>query len=269
MSAPGEAVTAAVVIIGNEILTGRIADRNLAYAAKRLSSAGIRLAEARVVPDEQAAIVAAVNALRSQNDYVFTCGGIGPTHDDITARAIAVACGRALERNKTAEARLLRFYSGREMEATESRLSMADMPTGAALIDNPVSSAPGFRVENVYVLAGVPKIMQAMLDGLLPHLRTGAVPVSQAVTCQLGESQLSDVLGAIEARYGGLEVGSYPYFNRQRFGVTVVVRGTDRDSVMAAAGEVAEAIRARGGEPTFADHVDLGLDDAGQAAPDS
>ena len=169
MSLERTTVTASLIIIGNEILSGRTTDANLPYLAKALGEIGIRLTEARVVSDDEVEIVGAVNACRSKYDYVFTTGGIGPTHDDITAACVAKAFGRSYGRNTEAEARLLAYYPPEKVN--DARMSMADMPDGVTLIDNPVSIAPGFRIENVFVMAGVPKIMQAMLDNILPTLQ--------------------------------------------------------------------------------------------------
>jgi molybdenum cofactor synthesis domain-containing protein len=180
MSQASKPVTACLIIIGNEILSGRTVDANLPHIAKVLGQVGIRLAEARVVADDEAAIVDAVNTCRARHTYVFTTGGIGPTHDDITAACIAKAFGRPFGRNAEAERRLLAFYPPERVN--EARMSMADMPEGVELIDNPVSVAPGFRIENVFVLAGVPKIMQAMLDLVLPKLEGGVKVHARAAT---------------------------------------------------------------------------------------
>ena len=180
MSETSKPVTACLIIIGNEILSGRTIDANLPHVAKVLGQIGIRLTEARVVADDEAAIVDAVNTCRARHTYVFTTGGIGPTHDDITAACIAKAFGRPFGRNPEAERRLLAFYPPERVN--EARMSMADMPEGVELIDNPVSVAPGFRIENVYVLAGVPKIMQAMLDLVLPKLEGGVKIQARAAT---------------------------------------------------------------------------------------
>lgn len=255
-AASSDIVTAAFIIIGNEILSGRIADKNMAYCARRCTDTGVRLREVRVVADDMAAIGEAVNTLRSRYDHVFTSGGIGPTHDDITASAVAAAFGVPVVRNRAAEDRLLAFYKTRGAPATESRLAMADMPDGARLIDNPVSAAPGFSLGNVHVMAGVPDIFQAMLDGLLPSLAHGTPLISKAVTCRLGESALADVMGDLQARYPELEIGSYPFFSRTAFGVSIVVRGTDAAQIDAARAEIAHAIESRGATPTYADHVD-------------
>jgi molybdenum cofactor synthesis domain-containing protein len=241
-------VTACLIIIGNEILSGRTVDANLAYIATRLGEIGIRMAEARVVPDDEAAIVEAVNACRTRHSYVFTTGGIGPTHDDITAQSIAKAFGRRVERNREAERRLLAYYPPERVN--DARMSMADMPAGAALIDNPVSVAPGFRIKNVYVLPGVPKIMQAMLDGLLPGMRGGAKVLSRAITVLAPEGDVAAAgLGEIQARFPALEVGSYPFWRPEGPGTTIVFRGTDPAQIDAAAAALLE-LAARLGAPT-------------------
>ena len=182
-------VTACLIIIGNEILSGRTVDANLPHLAKALGEIGVRLAEARVVSDDEAEIVDAVNTCRAKHNYVFTTGGIGPTHDDITAAAIAKAFGRPFGRNAEAEKLLLAYYPPEKVN--EARMSMADMPEGAVLIDNPVSIAPGFRIENVHVLAGVPKIMQAMLDNIIPTLKGGPIVISRSVTVFMPEGELA------------------------------------------------------------------------------
>jgi molybdenum cofactor synthesis domain-containing protein len=234
MNEPDEPVTACLIIIGNEILSGRTVDANLSYIASRLGEAGIRMAEARVVADDEAAIAEAVNACRARHNYVFTTGGIGPTHDDITAQSIAKAFGRRFERNPEAERRLLAYYPPERVNA--ARMSMADMPEGVELIDNPISVAPGFRIENVHVLPGVPQIMQAMLDGLLPHLQGGARVRSRAITVLAPEGDVAAAgLGDIQARFPGLEIGSYPFWRPEGPGTTIVFRGTDQAQIDAAA----------------------------------
>jgi molybdenum cofactor synthesis domain-containing protein len=222
-------VTACLIIIGNEILSGRTVDANLPHVAKVLGQVGIRLAEARVVADDEAAIVDAVNSCRARHSYVFTTGGIGPTHDDITAACIAKAFGRRFGRNAEAERRLLAFYPPERVN--EARMSMADMPEGAELIDNPVSVAPGFQIENVYVLAGVPKIMQAMLDLVLPKLEGGVKVQARAVTIYAPEGDVALGLGAIQERFPALEIGSYPFFRPTGPGSTIVFRGADPDQI--------------------------------------
>jgi molybdenum cofactor synthesis domain-containing protein len=239
MSKSEKPVTACLIIIGNEILSGRTADANLPYIATKLGEIGIRMAEARVVSDDESAIVEAVNACRARHTYVFTTGGIGPTHDDITAAAVAKAFGRRYERNPEAERRLLAYYPPERVN--EARLSMADMPEGAVLIDNPISVAPGFRLENVHVLPGVPKIMQAMLDGLLPTLKGGAKVLARAITVLAPEGDVAAAgLGAIQARFPALEIGSYPFWRPEGPGTTIVFRGTDRTQIDAAAEALVE-----------------------------
>ena len=240
-----EQPTAAVLVIGNEILSGRTRDANLPYIAGKLSAMGIVLAEARVVPDREDAIAEAVNACRAAYTYVFTTGGIGPTHDDITARSVAAAFGLPLERSPDAVARLKRQYPQGGLNA--ARLTMADVPAGAALIDNPVSGAPGFCIGNVYVLAGVPSIMQAMFDGL--SLAGGPPIFTRTVSCFLTEGGIAGGLAEIQERHGQTDIGSYPFFRSGSFGTTLVVRGTDSQAVEAAAQEIRELIAGLGGEP--------------------
>jgi molybdenum cofactor synthesis domain-containing protein len=234
MGEASEPVTACLIIIGNEILSGRTVDANLAYIATRLGEIGIRMAEARVVPDDEAVIVEAVNACRARHAYVFTTGGIGPTHDDITAASVAKAFGRPFGRHPEAERRLLAYYPPERVN--EARMSMADMPEGVELIDNPISVAPGFRIENVYILPGVPKIMQAMLDGLLPTLKGGARVLSRAITVLAPEGDVAAAgLGDIQTRFPMLEIGSYPFWRPEGPGTTIVFRGTERAPIDAAA----------------------------------
>ncbi len=229
----GDTVTACLIIIGNEILSGRTVDANLPYLATKLGEIGIRLAEARVVPDDEGEIVDAVNACRTKHDYVFTTGGIGPTHDDITAAAVAKAFGLPFGRHPEAEARLLAYYPPEKVN--EARMSMADMPDGAALIDNPVSIAPGFRVENVHVMAGVPKIMQAMLDNILPTLKGGEVVLSRSVTIFMPEGELALHLGKLQDEHPDLDIGSYPFFGSEGPGSTIVFRGIEQGPIDQAA----------------------------------
>jgi molybdenum cofactor synthesis domain-containing protein len=226
-------ITACLIIIGNEILSGRTVDANLPYVAKALGTIGVRLAEVRVVADDEAAIVDAVNICRARHTYVFTTGGIGPTHDDITAACIATAFGRKFGRHPEAERLLLAFYPPERVN--DARMSMADMPEGAELVDNPVSVAPGFKLENVYVLAGVPKIMQAMLDGILPTLKGGAKVLSRSITVFAPEGDVAAGLGQIQAQHPELDIGSYPFFRPTGPGTTVVFRGTEQAEIDVAA----------------------------------
>src|SRR6266568_2862717 len=242
-----EMVSACVVIIGNEILSGRTQDANLAFLAQGLNEAGVRLREARVIPDDTETIVSTVNEARAAFDYVFTTGGIGPTHDDITALSIAQAFGVKLIIHPEAKRILESHYPSGGLN--EARLRMAQVPEGASLLPNPISRAPGFRIANVFVLPGVPQIMQAIFNELKHRLKGGAKVLSRSVSCTLSEGAIAKDLGALQERYGDLEIGSYPYFRRSDFGVTLGVRGTDRDRIAAAIAELKELIRTLGGDP--------------------
>jgi molybdenum cofactor synthesis domain-containing protein len=240
-------VTAAVLVIGNEILSGRTKDVNLGYLAEELTKLGIRLREARVVADVPADIVAAVNECRARYDYVFTTGGIGPTHDDITSACVAQAFGVPLILDERARAMLERNYPPGGLN--EARLRMAHVPKGASLIDNPVSAAPGFRMENVFVMAGVPSIMRAMFDGLKGNLVGGSPVLSLTVSAFLGEGIIAAGLGALQQRYADLDIGSYPFFRQSRYGASFVLRGTERPRLEAAAKELRALIRELGAAP--------------------
>lgn len=250
---PDQTVTAALCIIGNEILSGRTQDKNLSYIGERLNALGIRLAEVRVVRDEEGAIVEAVRALSDRYTYVFTSGGIGPTHDDITTACIAKAFGVAVERNVEAMRRLTAHYANTGVDFNEARRKMADIPAGADLIDNPVSAAPGFIIGNVHVLPGVPRIMQAMFDGLTGCLTGGAPVLSHTVGCTIGEGTVAGGLGEIQQRYPDVEIGSYPYFRAGHFGTSLVLRSADADRLAAATEEVRALVRSLGAEPIEAD----------------
>jgi molybdenum cofactor synthesis domain-containing protein len=219
-----EIVTAAMLVIGDEILSGRTKDRNAGHLAEIMTATGIDLREVRIVPDDEAEIVAAVNALRSRYDYVFTSGGIGPTHDDITADAIAKAFGVPCEYDARAMALLEETYAKRDMEFTDARKRMARMPRGAEHIDNPVSTAPGFRIGNVHVMAGVPSIFQAMLDNVVPTLRTGTKLLSATVQCPFGEGVIGGLLAEIQKAHPDTIIGSYPKYLDGGFSTDIVVR---------------------------------------------
>lgn len=221
---------ATVILIGNEILSGRIQDMNLIFIAKRLGELGIELCEARVIPDRESAIVETVNACRSRYDYVFTTGGIGPTHDDITAASIAKAFGVDLERNAKAVACLQDYYKNPEA-LTESRLRMADMPVGIELLPNPTSGAPGFRMGNVFVMAGVPKIMHSMFEALESYLEKGAPIISRSVFASVPESVIAKGLQAIQDKYPAVDIGSYPRYQDGHPTTTIVARGTDHNAI--------------------------------------
>jgi molybdenum cofactor synthesis domain-containing protein len=226
-------VTAAILVIGDEILSGRTKDRNIGYIAEYLTNSGIDLREVRVVPDEEAEIVAAINALRQRYTYLFTTGGIGPTHDDITADCVAKAFGVSIAIDERAVAVMLERYAREELN--EARLRMARIPAGAALIDNPVSKAPGFMLGNVIVMAGVPNIMQAMLDSVAPRLKTGARVLARTVDAAgLGEGIYAAGLGAIAAEHPAVSIGSYPAFQSGGFRNQIVLRSRDEAALEAA-----------------------------------
>ena len=242
-----DTVTACVIVIGNEILSGRTRDANLHYLAERLAALGIRLVEARVIPDRIEAIAATVNETRARYDYVFTTGGIGPTHDDITADAVAQAFGVALEHHPEALAILETQYA--EGEFNEARRRMTRVPAGGTLIHNPVSKAPGFQIENVFVMAGVPMIMKEMFEGIRDRLVGGAPMLTRTIASGLAEGQLAGRLGDLQARFPAIDIGSYPYYRAGRFGVAIVLRGIEEDALEAAAAAVEALMRELGAEP--------------------
>jgi molybdenum cofactor synthesis domain-containing protein len=249
----GRTVSACVIIIGNEILSGRTHDANLPYLAKALNGVGIRVMEVRVVRDDERAIVEAVNACRAAYDYVFTTGGIGPTHDDITAASIAKAFSVPIKRDPRAVDLLTRHYGATDL--SEARLKMAEVPEGASLIDNPVSSAPGFRIGNVFVLPGVPSILQAMVDGLVVTLRGGDPVLSRTISALATESAIAAPLSAVQDAHPQVEIGSYPFVRSGRFGVSLVVRSTNRAALDAAAAAVAAMLRGLAIDPIMEDEI--------------
>ncbi len=220
--------TAAFLIIGNEILSGRTKDANLAYLAAKLTDWGIALREVRVVADDSEAIVTAVQHLASRFDYLFTSGGIGPTHDDITAENVAKAMGVELHLEPKAHELLKHHYDKSGLELNEARLKMAHLPVGASHIDNPVSTAPGFQIGNVFVMAGVPKIFQAMVDGLRPRLQGGPPVLSRSVVTHRGEGEIAQPLGVEQQRFPDVDMGSYPFMRMGNFGVNIVLRCSDK-----------------------------------------
>jgi molybdenum cofactor synthesis domain-containing protein len=242
-------VTACLVIIGNEVLSGRTQDANLNFLAKALNEVGVQLREARVIPDIAETIIATVNEVRAKFDYVFTTGGIGPTHDDITAESVARAFGVKLVLSEEAKRRMIARAPDRPMN--EARLRMAHVPDGAILIDNTISAAPGFQMGNVFVLAGIPAVAQAMFEALKHRLRRGATVVARTVVCDLPEGAIAGELGAIQARWPALDIGSYPAWHPGGggFRVSLVLRGADQDALGRAADEVAEMVRRLGGTP--------------------
>ena len=241
MNAPSSAVTACVVVIGNEILSGRTQDLNIAYLGSRCDELGIRLLEARVIPDIEDVIIGTLDACRHNFDYVFTTGGIGPTHDDITAAAVARLFQTRLERNPAAVAAMERYYEPGMLN--EARLKMADIPAGAQLIDNPVSGAPGFQLDNVFVFPGVPLIMQAMFAGITDRLTGGPPMLTENVVTRLTEGMIADDLARIQAAYPRISIGSYPYFRGGKLGVNLVMRSADREGLTEVTEQVREMLR--------------------------
>ena len=239
--------TAAAVIIGNEILSGRTQDTNLRDIAVTVGGWGIRVTEARVVPDIEATIVATVNELRARHDYVFTTGGIGPTHDDITASCIAKAFGVQLVEHP----RIAAHIRSREAppDVMAARLRMALVPEGSELIQNLTGGPPGFSIGNVYVLAGIPAVMRAMLGTLAPKLTGGKILQSRSIGADLAESVIAHALGTIQAEHADTEIGSYPFFREGRYGTSLVVRGTNEESLRAAADKIKAMIVAAGETP--------------------
>jgi molybdenum cofactor synthesis domain-containing protein len=226
-------VTAALLVIGDEILSGRTKDKNIGHIAEYLTDMGIDLREVRVVPDIEAEIVAAINALRSRYTYLFTTGGIGPTHDDITADSVAKAFGVSIDIDPCAVAMMRERYKAEDLN--EARLRMARIPQGAELIENPISKAPGFRIENVIVMAGVPAIMQAMLDAVAPTLRSGVQMIVDTIdTGGLPEGLYAAGLGEVAKGHAGVSIGSYPSFDANGFRNQIVVRGREAGTVAAA-----------------------------------
>ncbi len=244
-------VTAGLLVIGDEILTGRTKDKNIGYIAEYLTGIGIDLKEVRIVPDEEAEIVAAVNALRERYTYLFTTGGIGPTHDDITADCIAKAFGVPIDHDPRAVALLRERYSPDELN--EARLRMARIPAGADLVDNPISKAPGFRIGNVIVMAGVPSIMQVMLDGVAPTLQTGARMTIETIAAEgMPEGIYAGGLSEVAQHHPSVSIGSYPSFTSSGFRYQIVVRGKDAAAVAAAAEAVKTLLARLAGERSSA-----------------
>ncbi len=244
-------VTACVVVIGNEILSGRTQDVNLAHIAQQLNEWGVRVAEARVVPDVEEVVVSTVNAARARFDYVFTTGGIGPTHDDITADCIAKAFGVPLVVSDEIAEGLRRRPAPDDVMA--NRLRMARIPEGATLIANPTGGPQGFRMENVFVMAGIPSVMQGMLSTVGDEIEGGDVVRSRSVAAYLGESQIASALTEIQARYPDIELGSYPFYRSERFGTTLVMRGTSETDLERMLEQIRNAIIAAGGQPLEAE----------------
>lgn len=219
--------TAAMLVIGDEILSGRTRDSNMYFLAGELTRHGISLAEVRVVSDDRAAIIAAVNALRAGYEHVFTSGGIGPTHDDITAEAVAAAFDVPISQRADAMALLAAHYERSGQPFNEARQRMARVPDGATLIDNPISTAPGFTIGNVHVMAGVPNVFEAMVASVLPNLTGGAPMLSQSLRVDRGEGEVAGPFGALAEEFSDLSMGSYPFVQNGAYGTNLVIRGTD------------------------------------------
>ena len=234
-------ITAAVLVIGDEILSGRTKDKNIGYIAEYLTTIGVDLKEVRVVPDEEPEVIAALNALRSRYTYVFTTGGIGPTHDDITADCVAKAFGVSIDVDPRARAMLLQRIA--EKDLNEARLRMARIPHGADLIVNKVSSAPGFRIGNVFVMAGVPTIMQAMLDEVAPTLKTGAKVLSESVRADCREGDIGTQLGEVAKAHPETMIGSYPFQDDGRPNTNIVIRSRDAQKLALAKRAVEDMLK--------------------------
>jgi molybdenum cofactor synthesis domain-containing protein len=240
-------VTACLLIIGNEILSGRTKDANLQFLALELNQIGIRLTEVRVIPDIEQTIVDTVNEVRRKFDYVFTTGGIGPTHDDITADCIAKAFGVGISEHPEAVARMTKHY-GDVALFTPARRRMARVPHGGTLVDNPVSVAPGFQMENVFTFAGIPSVMQGMFHAMKHRLSGGSPVVSRTVRTNLPEGIIAEPLGALQKRFEDLDIGSYPAFRNGKPSVSLVLRGTEDSRLAAAAAELVATLKSMNGE---------------------
>lgn len=240
--------TAAILVIGDEILSGRTKDKNIGWLAEELTTLGISLCEARVIADVRDVIISHVRDLSAHYDYVFTSGGIGPTHDDITTESVAAAFDVPVIRHAEAEARLLRHYEGTDIDFNEARQKMADIPDTATLIDNPVSAAPGYILKNVHVMAGVPSILQAMFATFSHTLTGGVQPTRITIQCAIGEGTIATIMGDIADSFDGVSVGSYPWFKPGQFGTAVVLTGLDVAKVDKAAVQLEELVRQGGYE---------------------
>jgi molybdenum cofactor synthesis domain-containing protein len=241
--------TAALCVIGDEILSGRTQDRNVAQLAVWLNEQGIRLAEVRIVPDEAERIVETVNDLRARHDYLFTTGGIGPTHDDITFDAIAAAIGVPVVIHPEARAILEDYYRDRPGGLNESGLRMARVPDGAELLPNPTSGAPGVKLGNVYILAGVPHIAASMMDALTGKLEGGRPMFSVTIGSRAAESEVADLLRETEAAHPGVAIGSYPFFKEGHYGANFVIRSEDGRLARETGGDLSRRLRDAGYEP--------------------
>ena len=237
---------AAILVIGDEILSGRTKDKNIGWLAEELTALGISLKQARIIADDRQTIIDTVREFSKNYDYVFTSGGIGPTHDDITTEAVAAAFDVPVIRHTEAMARLTRHYKGTDIEFNAARQKMADIPHEAELIDNPVSAAPGYRIENVYVMAGVPSILQAMFKGIAPGLQGGVQPTRITVQCAIGEGTIATIMETVSNQFDGVSVGSYPWFKPGHFGTAVVLTGLDGNLVEIAAHALTQLVQEQG-----------------------
>ena len=245
--------TAAIIVIADEILSGRTKDKNIGWLAEKLSAQGIQLVEARVIADNRQVIIDTVKTLSAAYDLVFTSGGIGPTHDDITTEAVAAAFDVPVIRHAEAERRLIAHYENTDLEFNEARQKMADIPATATLIDNPLSAAPGFILGNVHVLPGVPTILQAMFEGVLSALPGGVVMTRITVQCGTGEGNIAAIMTNVQSRYEGVSIGSYPWFKPGQFGTAVVVSGLDQMKTKSAAKDVESEVRLFGFDAQIAE----------------
>ncbi len=237
--------TAALIVIGDEILNGTTSDANAAFIANKLTSKGIKLMEVRIIGDISDDIISTVQDLKDKYDYIFTTGGIGPTHDDITSETIAKAFKIELEINETAKNILEEYYDDQNLN--NARLKMAYIPKGAKLIENPITAAPGFIIENIYVMAGIPRVMQAMFVKLLDNLPEGPPILSNTISCDLYESQIADALTAIQQEYLNVAIGSYPQYRGGEHGLNIAIRSTNKKMLEDATNKVILAIKELGG----------------------
>jgi molybdenum cofactor synthesis domain-containing protein len=247
MQSGEDRITAAILVIGDEILSGRTKDKNIGYIADHMTAIGIDLREVRVVADVEGEIVDAVNALRARYTYVFTTGGIGPTHDDITADSIAAAFKVGIDHHPDVKRLLIENFERRGVEVTEARLRMARIPFGADIVENRLSIAPGFMLENVVVMAGIPSVMHVMLDAVTPRLRTGRKMLSTEIELFRPEGEIAELLGDTQGEFPDVSMGSYP-FNREArvYGTVLVLRSTDADRLAAAEASLKARLTAKG-----------------------
>lgn len=246
-SPSSDIVTAAILVIGDEILSGRTKDKNIGYIAEHCTNIGIQVREVRVVPDIEDEIVETVNALRHRYTYVFTTGGIGPTHDDITADCIAKAFGVGIDHHPEVKRLLIENFGRRGLEATEARLRMARIPFTAELVENKLSVAPGFMLGNVITMAGIPAVMQVMLDAVTPRLKTGKKMLAVEIELMRGEGEIAELFGEVQKEFPDVSMGSYP-FNREArvFGTQLVLRSIDPERLAAAEARLKERLTAKG-----------------------